>query len=702
LGDLQITTGIVPLYIYRNRLDNILNRIGDERDREYLEIRYTESLEAPDGVWELREGARGAATIRRLLSILDSIGYTEEDFLEDSMETGVEGAVVTSFDVPLEYRLDGQSLVVSVPTSRIVERGGARIDKIHVTRFFGAAGEDESGYTFVPNGSGSLIYFNNGKTWTEDYNQYVYGQDRITTELDMVGNTEMARMPVYGMHRENGQTIFSQIEEGHTFAQIWASIAGKGLSYNTVTTTFIIRGSGTLMMFGVTGNEGEMPIVETNFYLANLTVRHSFLTGEYEGYSGMARYYRERLEREGVLSGRLEQGSIPLYLDLLGAARGTKFLFSIQYQGIIPVTTFEQAGEIVDLFSERGISNQVINYQGWFNRGYYHDAANRINIVRQLGNKRQFEALGAKLEAQGGKLYGDVIFQNVPTVSRRYNWRMENSRYYGGGMNAMWTEHVCPCCYGLWTGGYRERVQSLVSPKFLDRYVSAFARRIDGYDITGISLRDLGDSLHTDRRRTEFIDREHALSIVLAQMEVLAGLGKDIMVSGGNAYSWHIADDLIGVPLLHSDFHIVDEEVPFYQMVIHGYIPYAGYAYNHSDRIEAEKAVLRMLEFGASPRFALTYEEASEMKYTGLNHYFGTYYLNWVDTAVELYNTVNPVLSRVRGSVMVKHEIMPDGLRGVIYENGVQILVNYTGSAISYEGVTVPANGFAVREGVAA
>ncbi|MDR0325204.1 MAG: DUF5696 domain-containing protein [Oscillospiraceae bacterium] len=702
LGDMSVATGLVPLYIHIDRLEHFLKRIENARERELFASRYIESSVAPEGFMELREGAKTVKVTREMEAILREIGYTEEDLLEDSLASGVEGAVRISFEVPLEYRLDGDSLVVSVPTSRIVENGGARIDKIHIMRFFGAAGTDEDGYMLVPNGSGSLIHFNNGKTHVEEYSQFIYGQDQMSIETNILGSSEMVRLPVFGIYKEGGGSIFAQIGEGQSLAQLTASVSGWSTSYNNILTSFIVRGSGTLQMFGATGNEGYMPIVENDIYLANLTVRYSFLTGEYDGYSGMARYYREQLEREGILGDRVEQGDIPLYTDLVGAALGTKFAFSIQYQGVIPLTTYDQAAEIVDIFHEAGISNQVVNYQGWFNRGYFHDPADRINPIRQLGNKREFEELSSKLEAQGGKLYADVLFQNVPWQSKRYSWEMENSRYYGGGLTGWWAAHICPCCYNTWSLGYPEAWQALISPKFLPRYVDAFAKRIDSYDVTGISLRDLGHTLHSDRKRTELIDREHALTIVEAQLGILVELGKDIMVSGGNLYSLRGADDLINVPLEHSDFFIVDEEIPFYQMVVHGYIPYAGYAINRTSKHDQTDIVLKLIEYGASPHFILTYEEASEAKYTGINHFYGTYYQNWTDTAIELYRTVNPILSRVSGSLIVKHEITPDGLRCVTYDNGVQILVNYTGAAITYEGVPVAARGYALREGVAA
>jgi hypothetical protein len=702
LGDLTVTTGIVPLYIHVNRLAFFAGQVESDMDRQRLEMAYEESNETPDGFLALRSGALSFASVNRLTAILESVGYTQEDCLADSLASGMEGAVKISFEIPLEYRLDGDSLVVSIPTSRIVENGGAKIDKIHLLRCFGAAGTEDNGYVLVPDGSGSLIYFNNNKVHAEDYSQFIYGQDPLTNDYLTLGNAERARLPVFGIYKEGGPNIFAQIGEGASFSQVNAGIAGRNTSYNYVCPTFVIRGSGSLLMFGITGNEGELPVVEADLYQANLTVRYSFLPKEYDGYSGMARYYREALEDAGVLGARAEQGDIPLYLDLIGSVTGTKFFMSVQYQGVIPMTTYKQAAEIVDIFHDAGITRQVVNYQGWFNRGYYHDAANRITHTGRLGGKKQFEALSSKLEEHGGKLYADVIFQEVPYPSRRYNWPMENSRYYGVSQIAFSAHSISPLSYLPWGLGYSEAFIEYISPKFLPRYVNAFTKRIDGYDITGVSLRDLGSQLQSDRKRTEFIDREHALSVVLAQLEKIDDLDKDVMVSGGNLYALPFADDLINVPLFHSDFFIVDTNVPFYQMVVHGYIPYAGYAVNFIDSYDETGMALKLLEYGSSPHFTLTYEQASEMKYTGLNKFYGTFYQNWTGSAVALYQTVNPVLSRVSGSVIQRHEITPEGLRCVTYDCGTQIIVNYSGAPVPYGDVTVPAQGFTVREGVAA
>uniref|UniRef100_UPI001330BB5B DUF5696 domain-containing protein n=1 Tax=Klebsiella pneumoniae TaxID=573 RepID=UPI001330BB5B len=69
---------------------------------------------------------------------------------------------------------DQGSLTVTVPLGQVKENGPYRIRNIDLLAYFGAAGADENGYMFVPDGSGSLIHLNNGKVKEEQYVQRVY------------------------------------------------------------------------------------------------------------------------------------------------------------------------------------------------------------------------------------------------------------------------------------------------------------------------------------------------------------------------------------------------------------------------------------------------------------------------------------------------------------------------------------------------
>ncbi|MBP5249376.1 MAG: hypothetical protein J6Z46_05145, partial [Lachnospiraceae bacterium] len=60
---------------------------------------------------------------------------------------------LTWFVIPLEYRLDGDSVVVSIPVKGIEEHGPGFIYRIQLLRYMAASSYDDEGYMVVPNGS---------------------------------------------------------------------------------------------------------------------------------------------------------------------------------------------------------------------------------------------------------------------------------------------------------------------------------------------------------------------------------------------------------------------------------------------------------------------------------------------------------------------------------------------------------------------
>jgi len=693
IGDTSIPTGLVPVYITPERLEYFLSRVEGTRAYRSNIARYVES--SVPGHVELVESARtGRATLREMERVFIECGYTQEDLIMDMEGSGVELDIPLHFVIPMDFKLDGDSLVVSVNTARIREYADGRIETIQFMRAMGAGGIEEEGYLVIPNGSGSLIRFNNGKTYADEYRQYIYGQDPLLSDYATLGNTEIARMAFFGIESED-RTILGRVESGDSLAYLTAGISEKYNSYNYVYPGFELRGSMSLAMFGMTGNEASLPVVERDLPATILSVRYTILPDG--GYSAMAQRAREQLIAEGSLRPTpIPADDIPFYIDLIGSVQGQKFFAGISYMGQIPMTRYADAAEISADLTSLGVRRQVVNYQGWFNRGYYHDTSDKIRPIRRLGRKKQLEELARTLEAQGGKLYSDTGLLSVPWSSRRYRYDLESSRYYGGGMVAGFGMVNPITLYNTFSMGYREVMYNAMSPRFLTRYTEKYIKAISRYDLTGTSLRDLGDMLASDRKRTGMIHREEAKEVVMHSFELLEQQGKPLMISGGNLYALRYSDDLINMPLAHNLLYVVDDEIPFYQMIIHGRLDYAGAPVNFSDAYDEREIVLRLIEYGAAPHFTFTYESANEMKYTGLNWMYSTNYHNWRTTASEIYHTVNQALSHVSGAEIIKHEILPDGLRRVTYSNGVQILINRSLQERSIDDFPIQPVGFRV------
>ena len=693
LGNFESKTGIVPTFLTEERFQELCGMM-DEKNQKEMNNRYAQDEENP-GVRKLR--GTGASTVRKVKNVLETVGYTQNDYVADMAAAGVDIEPPISFEVTLNYTVKDDSIRVSIPTKNLKESGGAKISRIDLMSFFDAGSGTEDGYLFVPNGSGSIINFNNGKIKTANYSQYVYGMDPLlSSNSTTTENTLDAMLPVFGIVKDSSATL-AIIEGGEALASVTAQEGGNTTSYNHVYSSFMLRNWEEIKMDG-----GRMTVVMPDFYNTEPAVRYCFLSGE-DGYSysyaGLANYYRDYLlANEGIRSFDREAAKaagpedIPFYMDVLGGVKETKFFLGTQYLNVTPMTTFREASDMTDTMSSLGVNNVVMDYKGWFNGGYYHDVPDKVRLVHKLGSKDEFEELSRKLEANGGKLYADVSFQEVTSISKRYLQTTETSRYFGSGHVAVMGK-VNPATLRNSTGlGYRECQYSLISPKYLDRYTIPFADEIAGYGVTGIGLRDLADTLHSDNKRTEIINRQEALDVVEFQLDYLdKNSGKQILAEAPNVYGLKVADDATGIPGKDNDFFLIDEEVPFYQMVIHGVIDYAADAVNISADYDRDDVVLACIATGASPRFVFTKKEASEMKYTGLNDFYSTTFDNWSDESAGIYREVNDVLKYVSNATVTDHIIYRTGVTETVYSNGVRILVNRTDRDYCENGVEIGA-----------
>ncbi len=601
---------------------------------------------------------------------------------------GKEG--MTYFVVPLEYRLDGDSVVVNVPVKGIEEHGPGFIYRIQLLRYMGASSYDDEGYIVVPNGSGAIINFNNGKTSAAQYSQYIYGIDPLTANYTTLEEADDARLPIYGLCY-NDRSILATVENGATISTVTANVSGVYNDYNYVYSTFVVRNTDNLVMFG--NAKTDTYVMEEKLYDINMQVRYSFLTEKYKGYSGLANYYREKLIAEGKLTPNGRNGDIPFYYDIIAGVKETGHILGVGYLHVFSMTDFDEAADIATVLNDNGISQQVMNLQGWFNDGYYHDAADKIKVNAKLGGKSGLKALKETLNSFGGKLYGDVCFQKVTFADNGFNYNAESSRYYGGGYVAAFGQNDPTTLRSTASLGYSETRYDLLSPRFLPRYVGKFVKKINNYTLDGISLRDLANTLQSDKKRTNVIDRDQALNVVLGQLELLDGTGKALLTDYANAYAFKYTEDILNVPTDGNEFFICDASIPLYQMVVHGCIDYSSKLLNYADSYEEKDTLLKLIETGTAPHYQFTATESSRMKNTGLNRFYATTFDTYMEEAVEAYKYVNGALKYVEGAQMIGHKSVGNA-SVTSYDNGVTIYVNYGETPATVDGITIPAKSY--------
>ncbi|MGM0881319.1 MAG: DUF5696 domain-containing protein [Bacillota bacterium] len=687
IGDMSLGIDALPKYISKARLDEkVLSKL-DESAARYVSTRYYPREGNPEVLERLDEQVSKQLVLNKMIAAFAKAGYSEADLAFDNEENGsgsAGGSSRPNFVIPLEYRLEGGSLVASIPVGHVKESEGYQIRSIEMLNFFGAADASDEGYMFVPDGSGSLIHLNNGKVKEEQYVQRVYGYDPNDNSWRRGQVSESARMPVFGMKAGNA-AWFAVIEEGDGIASIAADISGKKNSYNYVYSSYTLRGEDELELY--TGSKiQEIQLLNDEIYKGDIQVRYSFLAGDKADYSGMAELYRDRLAAEKALEPLKEGEDIPFYLDIAGAVDKQKSMLGVPYSSVISMTTFKQASQIAEQMKQDGVSRLLMRYSGWFGKGVNHKTPVKLKTDSVLGSRSEFIQLSHQLKQSGGALFPDVAFQQIyhndggftpSSDAARFVTREEAELYpYNRALNRM----------DMSLGSYY-----LLSPAKLPFYVDRFMERYESFGMEGISLRDLGSSLSADYRNDRVIQRETAKQIVVEQLSKLDEGMDETMIAGGNAYAWPFADHLINVPTSSSGFIITDEEVPFYEMVVHGYMDYTGTAINLSDEQDVKQQLLRSIELGSAPHFSWTYKPSSTLKYTHFDAMFSTSYKDWYDQAVSMYKEANDVLSEVRNERMVKHVRHQEGVVEMQYSNGKSIIVNYTDQPVNVGGNTVEA-----------
>ncbi|MFD1953621.1 DUF5696 domain-containing protein [Paenibacillus thailandensis] len=695
LGDTSLGIEALPKLIGKRRLEEkVLSKL-DESTAKYVSARYYPSSGNPDVLERLDGQIEKQLVLNKMLAAFEKAGYTPEDLAYDNAENGIGaggGSQKPSFVIPVEYRLEEDSLAVTVPLSQAEESAGYKLRSLDLLAYFGAAGTEEQGYMLVPDGSGSLIRLNNGKVKEEQYVQRVYGSDPNDNSVSRGQVTEDARMPVFGL-KSGDRAWFAVIEEGDAIASVTADISGKQNSYNHVFGSFALRGEDELELY--TGSElQEIQLLNDRLYEGDLRVRYSFLSGERATYSGMAELYRNMLVKQHGLKPLDAEGGIPFYLDVIGAVEKRKTLLGIPYRSEAAMTTFEQAGEMAERLSRDGVGRVQLRYLGWSAGGVNHKAPVSPKADGGLGGQSGLAQLAERLKQAGGALYPDVAFQRIYRDDGGFVPSSDAARFvtrevarlnpYNRALNRMDSD----------LGSYY-----LLSPAKLPYYADRFTERYGRMGLDSVSLRDLGDVLSSDYRDGRVVHRQTAKHIVEEQLERLSADYPDMMAAGGNAYVWPYAKHLVDVPSSSSGFGITDEEVPFYQMAVHGYIEYAGEAMNQSDEQDMRQQLLRAIELGSAPHFLWTHKPSSELKYTPFDTAFSTLYSDWYEEAIVLYKEANEALSPVRSVPMKEHIRLADGIVQVVYENGVSIVVNYTGEPATVDGMTVAARGYAIGGG---
>jgi len=698
MGNMSLGIDAVPVRLTNERFEErVLAQIEDDSDVLFVRRHWLASREH-EGFMEMMGSSRAHAINSQIMvRIFEDIGYTLDELYEDNNIAGIELDIsFSTFTVIVEYMLDGDTLVVNLPLSEFQTSDNTALFNIDLMRYFGAGSMDEEGYIFVPSGSGALIKFNNGKLNDDPFSAPVFGPDPLLAST-IAQIIEPIRLPVLGIKRENAAMV-AHVVSGAGMAFVNADIAGRLSSFNTSWFNFLIRNEVSMSMPGGWGMM-DLTITQEHAYESDITVRYTFLANADATYVGMALAYQQHLVDTGVLTPLTAADDIPFYLTVIGAAEQQRRTMGVPHSAIIPMTTFQQGEYLLELLNAEGVNHVNMRWQGWFNGGINHTVAKNISTIRAIGNRNDLHNLNMQLQAGGGGLFPSVNFITVNQRSRNLSTAFEAARNPAGfiGYQTTFNREFLSMTATLFENNWFVLVNPGVLPFHLDSFIPEYER----LDIDNLALDDLGGVLTQSIFRRHFIDRESSRLVITDQLERLNESFDNIMISGGNHYSWGVASHLVDIPLEKNRHYIFDVEIPFLQIVIRGFIDYAGMPINVREVQNQHRNFLQLMATGAAPHYMWSYSATINLEHTPFASLYSTWYRNWFDIAVEEYHAFNAVFRDLRTQRIVGHQVLHMGnqtspITVTVYEDGTRIYVNTTNQPFTHEGVTIPAMDYKV------
>lgn len=616
-----------------------------------------------------------------------------------SFKTETDGVAVTykysseGVKLTVHYQLCDDSLYVYCDTSEIEEDNISTVDgkvltKLQLCPYFAASpavdidGNETEGYMIVPDGSGAVIEYNNGKNNYPDYSQQVYGRDYTAVPLTAPRVTEQAYLPVIATV-SGSSGIVAVCTDGDSNVYAKAQVSGQNKQvYNNCYFEFETRSSDSFFMSGDSSNKinvFEKDGIKTDrFGIRYYPVEAE--DGEEVNYAECAEVYRNYLVNEKGLTASTADNKNDLYLDLFGGVLKQTSICGLPFDLKTEITGFEQAGDIVSELKDQGVNTFTVNYNDWTNNAIKNKISTDVKPSGTLGGNSAFEDF--------------LSTENTTVFPSLNNFTMDSgsSGYFTLTSTAVRISNAYSrqSSYSLSFGVAQKGVSpALLSPS---KYTQAFEEMIESYGDEGVNNAGFGyfsSRLVGDYTRKDPYSRNKTMNIITEQYAAAKDSIGSIIADEANAYVLPYVSDVTNVPVSSSGFNLTDYDIPFYQMVIHGYIPYSSTPINKSSN--SDETFLLTIAAGSQIHYDMTYVDADVLQDTDYNDLYYTNYEGWTEMAANQYKVAQEALAAVSSYTISKYELSEDGseLTTTYSKDGasdVKVVVNKKDATVSVDG----------------
>ena len=616
-------------------------------------------------------------------------GYTREDYeIDSALITEITANNGPVFNASVTYRLEGDDMVVTVPYTSLRCEDSAPLTYISVLPMFGAAGTSQEGFMLVPEGGGALINYNNGKTTQSAYYANLYGWDYATERTEVVNETKSA-FPVFGMATE-GSSFICIMDGASAYGSISADVAGRFNSYNTVYGKYKVL---HYDKFNVSGRTAQLLYMyEKAIPDDTLVQRYRFIDSD--DYAAMAAAYGDYLMAKDEMAGATASEDVPVHVELVAAINKVVAKLGLPIDSVVATTTFDQAEQIMNELVGSGVANLNLRMTGWSNGGIRQKVLTSVKTVGEIGGDKGMK----KLNDAAGKAGVQVSYDGISCFA--YDSGIPEG-FFAFSNAARLTTREQAKLYNFDVVTYKradwQDAYYLVRPDYAQKMTSNLISALGNKGVKGIAFRDIGNLLSADYYNKATVTRQQVLNMNVNSLREAVKAGLRVTIKSGNDYAVPYADLITDMNLTGSAYTILDRQVPFYQIALHGHKDYTGEAINLAGDYQTQ--LLKAAEYGAGLNFTFMKEDTLVLRDTMYSCYTAAAYDRWKDQLLPAINRYQSEMSGLNRQSIVKHEYLDERVTATTYADGTTVYVNYGYADYKADGVAVAARDYKVERG---
>ena len=572
--------------------------------------------------------------------------------------------------VPVEYILRNDGVAVNFNPKDIEESENLLLS-VAIAPFWCSAENDSAGsYIFVPSGSGALVSCKTLSNQGSKYTYSVYGDDAVMQKEDLVTTEENVLLPVYGV-KNGGEAVCAIIEGAAESAKINTILGSSSIGYSTVYASYQIRGYSSNVATMLNNTAQKRDVFADNIAIEPMTVSFYPLTDENANYSGMANTYKKYLKSQKYLSKKTDDSI--LNITLVGGTMIDKSFLGIPYRDLLAATTINDARVILDEISSKTNAKINAKLMGFGETGIdILDYASGFSINDNIGTIKELSQLSDFCKNSNIDLFFDFDLIRFKEKSSGYNTWFDVA-YNACNKTAMGYE------FDIATNSrIEDQNYYFLSRLNLQEGADKLQDSIKKWNLTGLSLSTLSNIAYSDYSVHENNDYYSKSNMGRDVKSIISKLSKDYKFAAtkANEYAAVLADVIYDVPSSSTMDKSFICDIPFYQIIFKGYVPMSSTSINLAS--DTKKQILFNIESGCGISYTLTNEYYNEFIDSNTHYFYGTKYEDIKNSIFTTYNDLKDFYKSVNGAEIKSHNILDNGIRETVYDNGIKVYVNYT------------------------